>query len=173
MGFYSYFSENSCRLHLKMLVMRVRVVRLNKTQNKSQIKIKPSRSDLIWSMGDIIKEDTVHSWLTCCCVIEEHEQTAANSRMKWSVIQISLAVSRSSEQLLKLPWDAFTGDKPPGNGILVSLGSVVQTVGQGRQRINNHHFHSLFIVWLTDDLTSSEWKAGEKRWHQLGAFPVP
>lgn len=166
MGFYSYFSENSCRLHLKMLVMIVRVVRLNKIQHTIQIKIRPSRSDLIWSMGEIIKGDTVHSWLTCCCAIEEHEQTAANSRF-------SLAVSRSSEQLLKLPWDAFTGDKPPGNGILVSLGCVVQTVGQGRQRINNHHFHSLFIVWITDDLTSSEWKAGEKRWHQLHAFPVP
>lgn len=60
-GFYSYFSENSCRLHLKMLVMIVRVVRLNKIQHTIQIKIRPSRSDLIRSMGEIIKGDTVHS----------------------------------------------------------------------------------------------------------------
>lgn len=62
-----------------------------------------------------------------------------------------------------LPGDAFTGDKPPGNGSLGSLGSVVQTVCHGAQRINNRHFHFLFMVLITDDKTSRKYKKKKKR----------
>ncbi len=112
------------------------------------------------------------SWATCCCVVQQREQTTVNSRENYSVIWFTLAVSKTSEHLPKLLRDAFTGDKPPGNGSLGSLGSVVQTVCHGTERINNHHFHFLFMVLITDDKTSSKFKnRGRKK--EAGIDCVP
>lgn len=95
--------------------------------------------------------------------MEQQEQTTKNSRENYSVIWITLAVSKSREHLPKLLWGAFAGDKPPSNGSPGSLGSSLQTVCHGTERINNPHFHFLFMALITDDKTYSKWRKEGKK----------
>lgn len=95
--------------------------------------------------------------------MEQQEQTTENSRENYSVIWITLAVSKSREHLPKLLWGAFAGDKPPSNGSPGSLGSSLQTVCHGTERINNPHFHFLFMALITDDKTYSKWRKEGKK----------
>lgn len=85
--------------------------------------------------------------------------------MNYSVTRFIWAESKTSENLPQLLWDAFTADKPPSNGSLGSLGSVVQTVCHGTERRYNY-FNFLFMVLITV-------KFFKKRGEKVGVDHVP